>query len=79
MARSQGIPTRLVIGYASPDIYHAWNEVYTEETGWITPELLLAKKGYNLVDSTFYAGAADKSAIAEYISNGGNYSAIYRY
>ena len=79
MARSQGIPTRLVIGYASPDIYHAWNEVYTEETGWITPELLLSQKGYNLVDSTFYAGAADKAAIADYISSGGNYSAIYRY
>ncbi|MCI5579208.1 MAG: transglutaminase-like domain-containing protein, partial [Oscillospiraceae bacterium] len=36
MLRSQSIPTRLVVGYASPDIYHAWNEVYTEETGWIT-------------------------------------------
>lgn len=79
MARSQGIPTRLVIGYASPDIYHAWNEVYTEETGWISAELLLKQKGYNLVDSTFYASAADKAAISEYISNSGNYSAIYRY
>lgn len=79
MCRSQGIPTRLVIGYASPDIYHAWNEVYTVETGWITPELLLDEKGYNLVDATFYAGADDKEYIAEYISNDGNYSAIYRY
>lgn len=79
MARSQGIPARLVIGYAAPDIYHAWNEVYTEETGWITPELLLGRKGYNLVDATFYAGSDDKSAIAEYISDGGNYSAVYRY
>ncbi len=79
MARSQNIPTRLVIGYADPDIYHAWNEVYTEETGWITPELLLAKKGYNIVDATFYAGAKDKNSIAEYISNGGNYSSVYKY
>lgn len=79
MARSQGIPARLVIGYAAPDIYHAWNEVYTEETGWITPELLLGRKGYNLVDATFYAGSDDKSAIAEYISDSGNYSAVYRY
>ncbi len=79
MARSQGIPTRLVVGYAATDIYHAWNEVYTEETGWISAELLLSQKGYNLVDSTFYASAADKAAIASYISNNGNYSAIYRY
>lgn len=79
MARSQGIPTRLVVGYAATDIYHAWNEVYTEETGWISAELLLSQKGYNLVDSTFYASAADKAAIADYISNNGNYSAIYRY
>ena len=78
MARSQGIPTRLVIGYAT-DIYHAWNEVYTEETGWIAAEVLLSKKGYNLVDSTFYAGAADKEAMAEYITNSANYSAVFRY
>lgn len=79
MTRSQGIPARLVVGYASPDIYHAWNEVYTEETGWITPELLLSKYGYNLLDSTFYAGYSDKNKAAEYISNGGNYSALYYY
>lgn len=79
MTRSQGIPTRLVIGYASPDIYHAWNEVYTKETGWITPELLLAKSGFNLTDATFYAGYTDKQKAADYISNGGNYSALYYY
>ncbi|MGN1422496.1 MAG: transglutaminase family protein [Oscillospiraceae bacterium] len=79
MLRSQDIPSRLVVGYASPDIYHAWNEVYTPETGWITPELLLASKGYNIVDATFYAGSSDKSAISAYISDGGNYSAIFYY
>ncbi len=79
MTRSQDIPTRLVKGYASPDIYHAWNEVYTEETGWITPELLLSKHGYNILDSTFYAGSSDKEKIAEYISDSGNYSALYYY
>ena len=79
MCRSQGIPSRLVIGYADPNIYHAWNEVYTDETGWITPELFLKKKGYNITDATFYAGNSDKEKIAGYISNDGNYSAIYRY
>ena len=79
MCRSQGIPARLVIGYADPDIYHAWNEVYTDETGWITPELFLKNKGYNIADATFYASNSDKDRIAKYISDDGNYSAIYRY
>ncbi len=79
MLRSQGIPTRLVIGYASPDIYHAWNEVYTEQTGWITPELLMSSRGYNLADATFYASASDKKTIADYIMNSSNYNAVYYY
>ncbi|MDE5993245.1 MAG: transglutaminase domain-containing protein, partial [Oscillospiraceae bacterium] len=68
-----------VIGYAEPNIYHAWNEVYTEETGWITPELFLKKKGYNLTDATFYASNSDKEKIAGYISDDKNYAAMYRY
>lgn len=79
MARAQGIPTRLVVGYASPEIYHAWNEVYTMETGWISVEVYLKNKDYNLVDSTFYAGADDKKQIAEYIADTKNYSAVYYY
>lgn len=79
MCRSRGIPARLVIGYAEPNIYHAWNEVYTEETGWITPELFLKKKGYNLTDATFYASNSDKEKIAGYISDDKNYAAMYRY
>lgn len=79
MTRAQGIPTRLVVGYAADNIYHAWNEVYTDETGWITPQLLLKNKGYNIVDATFYASAADKGVISDYISNEDNYAAIYYY
>ncbi len=79
MARSQGIPTMHVICYAATDIYHAWNEVYTEETGWIAPELLLKNKGYNIVDSTFYASAQNKESISEYISDSSNYYSIYYY
>ncbi len=37
MLRSQGIPTKLVMGYAEGvNGYHAWNEIYVESTGkWI--------------------------------------------
>lgn len=79
MLRSQGIPTRLVIGWAEPEIYHAWNEIYTDETGWITPELFLKKKGFNIADATFYAGNSNKEKIADYIEDESNYSAVYRY
>ncbi len=79
MLRSQSIPTRLVIGNASPDIYHAWNEVYTDETGWITPELMLKNAGYNILDATFYSSSPDKAQIAAYISNDANYTVKYYY
>lgn len=79
MLRSQSIPTRLVKGYAAPEIYHAWNEVYTEETGWITPELMFKNAGYNIADSTFYASAGDKAQIASYISDASNYQVLYYY
>ncbi len=38
LLRSQGIPTKLVKGYADKvNGYHAWNEVYKSDTGkWIT-------------------------------------------
>ena len=57
MVRSQGIPARLVVGYAADNIYHAWNEVWTDETGWITPELLLSQKGYNAFALIYRPGA----------------------
>lgn len=79
MCRSQGIPTKLVIGYVNTSIYHAWNEIYTEDTGWIAVDIYLSKKGYNLVDPTFYASAQNKSDAAEFIGNGKNYSAMLYY
>ncbi|MBD0382022.1 transglutaminase domain-containing protein [Paenibacillus sp. WST5] len=39
MARSEGIPTRLVMGYSAevPDTYHAWNQVYLQGSDkWVT-------------------------------------------
>nr|AIF26100.1 putative uncharacterized protein [uncultured bacterium Ad_136_J17_contig2] len=79
MLRSQGVPTRLVIGYASPNIYHAWNEVYTKETGWITAEIKLDSTGFNRIDATFYASASNKKNFADYIAKSGNYSDVYIY
>ncbi|MGN0665407.1 MAG: transglutaminase domain-containing protein [Huintestinicola sp.] len=79
MCRSQGIPTRLAMGYVSGNVYHAWNEVYTEKTGWITVDIFLGQKGYNLVDTTFYASASSREQVIEFIGNGSNYAAVLYY
>ena len=71
MLRSQGVPTRLVIGYASPNIYHAWNEVYTPEKGWIAAEIQLTGTGFRRIDTTFYASASNKKTFADYIAKSG--------
>ena len=79
MCRAQGIPTKLITGYVSPSgTYHAWNEVYTPEKGWITVSFYLKTSGFNLVDPTFYSNMDDKEA-AEYIGNGGNYKNYHVY
>jgi transglutaminase/protease-like cytokinesis protein 3 len=79
MLRSQGVPTRLITGYANPDIYHAWNEVYTPATGWITVEIMLDGTGFKRIDATFYASAQNKKSFADYIANSKNYSNVYIY
>ena len=76
MMRSQGIPTKMVFGYVSPnDIYHAWNMFYTEETGWVTVSYEVKGGKWNRMDVTFSANGAD----SEFIGNGENYADVYYY
>lgn len=76
MLRSVGIPTKLITGYVAPnDIYHAWNMIYTEESGWITVEIQTPAYGWSRIDTTFAATGAD----ATFIGNGSNYTTRYTY
>ena len=76
MLRSQGIPTKLIFGYVSPnDVYHAWNMIYTKETGWIVAEFKVDQNDWNRIDLTFSANGAD----AQFIGDGGNYMDVYQY
>lgn len=76
MLRSQGIPTKVIFGYVSPnDVYHAWNMIYTEETGWIMAEFKTDESGWTRVDLTFSANGAD----ASFIGDGSNYTDVYQY
>lgn len=76
MLRSQGIPTKVIFGYVSPnDVYHAWNMFYTQETGWVTVDYRVDQNSWNRLDLTFSANGADGT----FIGDGGNYADVYLY
>ena len=64
MLRSQGIPTKLITGYVSSggsELYHAWNMIWLEESGWITVEIRAPRHEWQRIDLTF--AAAGQSAL----------------
>ena len=78
MLRSQGIPTKLVFGYAG-SVYHAWISVYSSETGWINSAIYFDGKHWKLMDPTFASTGMSSASIMKYIGNGKNYSVKYIY
>ena len=78
MLRSQGIPTKLVIGY-SGSAYHAWIDVYTEKSGWITGVIYFDGKKWSLMDPTYADTAKSDEKVKEYVGNAGNYRVKYVY
>lgn len=81
MLRSQNIPTKLVTGYVAPsNAYHAWNEVYIENIGWIkTGSLYFDGKKWTTMDPTFTSAAKSSRKISEFIGDSSNYSKKYEY
>ncbi len=76
MLRSQGIPTKEIFGYVSPnDVYHAWNMFYTAESGWVTVSFEVNPEDWTRMDVTFAANGAD----SRFIGDGGNYADLYWY
>lgn len=71
MLRSQGIPTRLEIGYAA-DAYHAWISVYITDIGWINGIIEFSGDSWSLMDPTFGA-STDDSTLKKFIGDGTNY------
>ena len=78
MLRSQGIPTKLVIGYAGT-VYHAWINVYSEETGWINSIIFFDGRNWNLMDPTFASTGNQSAEVMKFVGDGKNYSARYLY
>ena len=78
MLRSQGVPCKLVVGYAGK-AYHAWISVYSEEDGWITAAIYFDGSTWQRMDPTFASSAKQSASIMKYIGNGKNYTAKYFY
>lgn len=78
MLRSQGIPCKLVIGYAGK-IYHAWIDVYIQGVGWVKNAIYFDGKNWTLMDPTFVSTGKGSSSIMKYVTTSSNYSAKYAY
>lgn len=78
MLRSQGIPCKLVVGYAG-SAYHAWINVWTEENGWVEGVVYFDGTSWQRMDPTFASTGKESASIMKYIGDGKNYSAKYLY
>lgn len=73
MLRSQGVPTRLIVGNVAPNsVKHSWNEVYLEGKGWVTVKVYFEGNDWERLDPTF--GASTSKDIEKFIGNGSNYT-----
>lgn len=78
MLRSQNIPCKLVVGYTG-NVYHAWINVYTPESGWIDGMIFFDGKKWQLMDPTFASSGKKSESIMKYIGDSSNYTAKYAY
>ena len=78
MLRSQGVPTKLVVGYTG-ETYHAWISVHSAETGWINSVIQFDGKSWKLMDPTFASTGNQSKDAMKYIGDGKNYTAKFLY
>ena len=79
MLRSQMIPTKLVTGYLhGTSIFHAWNEVYLEDSGWVTVHIFIDDNTFRMLDATL-AASQDDEEIAVKLDDPEVYMAVFWY
>ena len=78
MLRSQGVPSKLVVGYAG-EAYHAWISVWTKESGWMDSAIYFDGNVWKRMDPTFASSSDRSDSIMAYIGDGKNYTAKYFY
>jgi len=74
MLRSQGIPTRLEIGYAKEQ-YHAWIGVYLSDIGWVDGLISFDGVDWTMMDPTLKS-TGKASVVEDYMNNKSNYYKI---
>ena len=77
MLRSQGIPTRMEVGYAGT-AYHAWISCYLDEIGWINSLIYFDGENWSMMDPTMAASQGEKK-LKKFIGDGTNYRRLYLY
>lgn len=78
MLRSQGIPTKLVVGYTG-NLYHAWVNVYIKDIGWVDNIIYFDGVSWKLMDPTFASSGKHNEEVRKYIGDGANYQSKYSY
>ena len=79
MLRSQGIPTKLEVGYAG-SIYHAWISVYTKDAGWVNGWIQFDGNKFRLIDITNASVNGDNNkGFQSFMNNTGNYQTLFHY
>ena len=78
MLRLQGIPCKLVIGYAG-SLYHAWINVYIEDIGWIDRAIFFDGERWSLMDPTFVSTSRSANAVSQFVGEGNDYTQKYAY
>ena len=81
MLRSQGIPSKIVIGNAG-SAYHTWVSVYSGTPGWIDDDYYFSGDSWVRLDPTFISTAStdeERSTIVEITKDETYYDAIYYY
>lgn len=78
MLRSQEVPCKLVVGYAGT-AYHAWINVWTEESGWVDGVIYFDGQTWQRMDPTFASSGKQSASIMAYIGDGSHYTAKYLY
>lgn len=78
MLRSQGVPCKLVVGYAGTQ-YHAWISVWSPEHGWLDGAIYFNGSQWQRLDPTFASTGNSSQKIIDYIKNDSNYTIKYLY
>lgn len=78
MCRSQGIPCKLMVGYAGT-VYHAWVEVYCENSALVDNAIPITAGEWSLLDPTFVSSNGRSQEIMRYVTDSSHYKPSYIY